>query len=109
MWPPAVARRHHVPSFRLPLSVPEPVPLSVLRSEVPKPPRTLGVSDLHVRDLIAYGRSVTCQVAGPWLVDEASLPSAPRGSSPMSVVDVWRLVFGSRVRRPKHAKIRRAR
>lgn len=67
----------------------------------------LGVSARHVRDLIADHRVAARQVAGRWLVDEASLPSAPRRSRPMSAANAWRLVDESRVSSAKQAYLRR--
>jgi excisionase family DNA binding protein len=69
--------------------------------------KVLGVSDRHVRDLIADNRVAARQVAGRWLVDEASLPSAPRRSRPMSAANAWRLLVESRASSAKQAYLRR--
>lgn len=52
----------------------------------------LGVSPARTRQLIADGRLDARQVAGRWLVDVASLPSAPRRSRSMSPRIAWALV-----------------
>ncbi|NTW40223.1 MAG: helix-turn-helix domain-containing protein [Cellulomonadaceae bacterium] len=69
--------------------------------------KVLGVSDRHVRDLIADHRVVAREVAGRWLIDEASLPSAPRRSRPMSVANAWRLLVDSHELSAKQAYLRR--
>jgi len=54
--------------------------------------RMLGVSPVRVRQLIAGGGIAARQVAGRWLVEVASLPSAPRRGRPMSPRIAWALV-----------------
>lgn len=51
---------------------------------VPEAARMLGVSPARARQLIADGGIAARQVTGRWLVDVASLPSAPRRGRPMS-------------------------
>ncbi len=58
---------------------------------VPEAARMLGVSPVRTRQLIAAGRIDARQVAGRWLVDVASLPSAPRRGRPMSPRVAWAL------------------
>ena len=52
----------------------------------------MGVSVARVRRLAAEGRLRARLVGGRWLVDAASLPSAPRRSRPMSPRIAWALV-----------------
>lgn len=58
---------------------------------VPEAARMLGVSPVRARQLIAEGQLDARQVAGRWLVDVASLPSAPRRGRPMSPRVAWAL------------------
>lgn len=59
---------------------------------VPEAARMLGISPPRVRQLIADGSVAARQVAGRWLIDVASLPSAPRRGRPMSPRIAWALV-----------------
>ncbi|HEY8721796.1 helix-turn-helix domain-containing protein [Pengzhenrongella sp.] len=59
---------------------------------VPDAARELGVSPVRVRQLIAAGQVQARQVAGVWLVDLASLPSAPRRGRPMSERVAWAVI-----------------
>lgn len=58
---------------------------------VPEAARMLGVSSVRARQLIADGKLDARQVAGRWLIDVASLPSAPRRGRPMSPRVAWAL------------------
>lgn len=62
--------------------------------------RVMGVSAGRVRRLAAEGRIRARMVGGRWLVDAASLPSAPRRSRPMSPRMAWALVALSEGNRP---------
>ncbi len=59
---------------------------------VPEASRLMGVSVARARRLAAEGRIDARLVGGRWLVDAASLPSAPRRSRPMSPRMAWALV-----------------
>ncbi len=59
---------------------------------VPEASRLMGVSVARARRLAAEGRIDAHLVGGRWLVDAASLPSAPRRSRPMSPRMAWALV-----------------
>ena len=59
---------------------------------MPEAAHILGVSDARVRQLIAAGDVRARQIAGRWLVDVASLRSAPRRGRPMSPRIAWALV-----------------
>jgi hypothetical protein len=59
---------------------------------VPDAARLMGVSVARARRLAAEGRVRARLVGGRWLVDAASLPSAPRRSRPMSPRMAWALV-----------------
>jgi len=52
----------------------------------------MGVSAVRARQLAREGRLRARRVGGRWLVDAASLPSAPRRGRPMSVRIAWALV-----------------
>ena len=54
--------------------------------------RMMGVSAVRARQLARGGRLRARRVGGHWLVDEASLPSAPRRGRPMSPRIAWALV-----------------
>ena len=54
--------------------------------------RQLDISTERVRQRIGTGQIHARQVAGHWLVDPASLPSAPRRGRPMSPRIAWALV-----------------
>ena len=60
----------------------------------------MGVSVGRARRLAAEGRIRARLVGGRWLVDAASLPSAPRRSRPMSPRMAWALVVLSAGGRP---------
>ena len=60
----------------------------------------MGVSVARARRLAAEGRVRARLVGGRWLVDAASLPSAPRRSRPMSPRMAWALVVLSDGGRP---------
>lgn len=60
----------------------------------------MGVSVSRARRLAAERRIHARQVGGRWLVDAASLPSAPRRSRPMSPRMAWALVVLSDGGRP---------
>lgn len=62
--------------------------------------RMMGVSAGRVRRLAAEGRIDARLVGGRWLVDAASLPSAPRRSRPMSPRMAWALVVLSDADKP---------
>lgn len=59
---------------------------------VPEAAGLMGVSVARARRLAAEGRVRARMVGGRWLVDAASLPSAPRRSRPMSPRMAWALV-----------------
>jgi hypothetical protein len=59
---------------------------------VPEAARMMGVSVGRARRLAAEGRVRARLVGGRWLVDAASLPSAPRRSRSMSPRMAWALV-----------------
>jgi len=67
---------------------------------VPEAARMMGVSVGRARRLAAEGRIHARIVGGRWLVDAASLPSAPRRSRPMSPRMAWALVVLSDGGRP---------
>src|SRR5690554_5613159 len=67
---------------------------------VPEAARLMGVSVARARRLAAEGRLRARLVGGRWLVDAASLPSAPRRSRPMSPRMAWALVVLSDGGRP---------
>lgn len=52
----------------------------------------LGVSERRVRQLVAAGRVRARRLGGMWLVDGASLPSAPRRTRPLSPSVAWALL-----------------
>lgn len=52
----------------------------------------LGVTDRRVRQLIANGQVRARRVGSQWLVDGASLPSAPRRGRPLSSANARRLL-----------------
>ncbi|MGW6132467.1 helix-turn-helix domain-containing protein [Cellulomonas sp. NPDC055163] len=54
--------------------------------------RMLDVSPGRVRQLISAGRLPARRISGRWIVDLASLPSAPRRGRPMSPRIAWALV-----------------
>ncbi|QGQ18497.1 helix-turn-helix domain-containing protein [Cellulomonas sp. JZ18] len=66
---------------------------------VPEAARMLGVSPGRVRQVIADGSIAARQVGGRWLIDVASLPSAPRRGRPMSPRIAWALAEMSAGRR----------
>jgi len=67
---------------------------------VPEAAQMMGVSVARARRLAADGRVRGRLVGGRWLVDAASLPSAPRRSRPMSPRMAWALVVLSDGGRP---------
>lgn len=70
--------------------------------------RLMGVSVGRARRLAAEGRIRARLVGGRWLVDAASLPSAPRRSRPMSPRMAWALVLQSGGHRPDWVEPREA-
>src|SRR5665647_1843434 len=60
--------------------------------ELAEAARMMGVSAVRARQLAREGRLRARQVGGRWLVDAASLPSAPRRGRPMSPRIAWALV-----------------
>ena len=67
---------------------------------VPQAAQIMGVSVARARRLAADGRLHARLVGGRWLIDAASLPSAPRRSRPMSPRMAWALVALSDGGRP---------
>lgn len=67
---------------------------------VPEAARLMGVSVARARQLAAQGRLRARFVGGRWLVDAASLPSAPRRSRPMSQRMAWAFLLLSDGRKP---------
>lgn len=55
----------------------------------------IGVTDRRVRQLITDGRIRARRVGSQWLVDGASLPSAPRRGRPLSPANAARLLVSS--------------
>jgi len=60
--------------------------------ELAEAARMMGVSAVRARQMAREGRLRARRVGGRWLVDAASLPSAPRRGRPMSVRIAWALV-----------------
>ena len=64
--------------------------------ELAEAARMMGVSAVRARQLAREGRLRARRVGGRWLVDAASVPSAPRRGRPMSPRIAWALVQISR-------------
>lgn len=64
--------------------------------ELAEAARMMGVSAVRARQLAREGRLRARRVGGRWLVDAASVPSAPRRGRPMSPRIAWALVEISR-------------
>lgn len=60
--------------------------------ELAEAARMMGVSAVRARQMAREGRLRARRIGGRWLVDAASLPSAPRRGRPMSVRIAWALV-----------------
>ena len=60
--------------------------------ELAEAARMMGVSAVRARQLAREGRLRARRVGGRWLVDAASVPSAPRRGRPMSPRIAWALV-----------------